>query len=97
MNDISSKNIYEALFEVIRNEDEQKVKDFLVDHFENFTKEDREAIVVALFEEAAQKQAASANAIAAFQKEVIVLFEQLDRAKKELEKTSALLEIKEKL
>lgn len=97
MANVISEDLYNEFLKVVEAGDEQKAKDFLVDHLEEFPKELQDNIIMAFFEEALSKEKTGSAAIKKFQSEGIKLMKELESEKSEVGAKAKLLQIKESI
>lgn len=90
--------LYEELQGLIAREDEAKVKDFLIEHFDEFPKEMQDKMIMLFFEESLDKITGGQDqAVADFQKQGLAMVKELENMKKGVEDKIKALDIEESI
>lgn len=82
---LTFEEAYEKLIEVVNVGDEEKAKDYLTEHLNEFPEEIQNKIIFSFFEEAVASQAEEEEALNKFKKEGLESLNTLQKLKKGLE------------
>ena len=89
-----SPELQKGFAEALQTGEEAKVRQFLTDHFKELPEGLQDDLIVALVQEALEKQTQEDNLIANFQKKGVAALDVLGNAEEEVEKHVKLKEIK---
>lgn len=91
------KELYEEFREVLKENNEEKARDFLISHLEEFPKEAQEKIILAFFQEALEKAAEEANLLQDFQAKALNEIKEVEQVKRDLEDRLEIIKTKEEI
>ena len=94
-NDFSA--LYAQFRDVMNKGTEEEARVFLLEHMNEFPKDLREKVVLALFEEGLHEAAANKAAVEEFQQEGIEIAHELEKGKRILDDRIRVLELEEKM
>lgn len=90
-----ANDIFDQLREIIRQGDDQKVRNFLVQNVKEFPVDVQDEIILGFLEEAATAQGRQAAAVKTIRDRGIAMIDELEKTKEKLEDKRKLLDIKE--